>query len=45
MGLFLTPFWFLIDLFRKRLDDDGKAADYITYGIELAFFGVGIMVL
>ena len=45
LGLFLTPFWFLIDLFRKRLDDDGKAVDYITYGIELVFFGIGILVL
>ena len=45
LGLFLTPFWFLIDLFRKRLDDDGKAVDYITYVIELIFFGIGILVL
>ena len=44
LGLFLTPFWFLIDLFRKRLDD-GKAVDYITYVIELIFFGIGILVL
>ena len=43
LGLFLTPFWFLIDLFRKRLDDDGKAVDYITYVIELIFFGIGIL--
>ena len=34
LGLFLTPFWFLIDLFRKRLDDDGRAVDYITYYIR-----------
>lgn len=23
LGLFLSPFWFLVDFFRKRLDDDG----------------------
>ncbi len=45
LGLILTPFWFLIDLFKKRLDDDGKAVDYITYVIELIFFGIGILVL
>lgn len=45
LGLFLTPFWFLIDVFRKRLDDVGKAVDYITYAIELIFFAVGILVL
>ena len=45
LGLFLTPFWFLVDLFRKRLDDDGKAVDYITYVVELIFFAVGILVL
>ncbi len=45
MGLFLTPFWFLVDLFKKRLDDDGKAVDYITYAIELIFLAIGILVL
>ena len=45
LGLFLTPFWFLVDFFKKRLDDDGKAVDYITYVIELIFFTVGILVL
>ncbi len=45
LGLFLTPFWFLVDLFKKRLDDDGKAIDYITYAMELVFFTVGILVL
>lgn len=44
LGLLLTPFWFLIDLFRKRLDD-GKAIDYITYVVELIFFAVGILLL
>ena len=45
LGLFLTPFWFLVDLFMKRLDDDGKVADYITYVIELIFFAVGILIV
>lgn len=45
LGLFLTPFWFLIDLFKHRLDDDGKAIDYITYLIEIIFIGIGITVL
>lgn len=45
LGLFLTPLWFLVDLFKKRLDDDGKAVDYITYVVELIFFAVGILVL
>ena len=45
LGLFLTPFWFLIDLFGKKLDDGGKLIDYITYAIELVFFGIGILVL
>ena len=45
LGLFLTPFWFLVDLFKKRLDDDGKVVDYITYVIELVFFSIGILVL
>ena len=45
LGLFLTPFWFLIDLFRKRLDDDSKVVDYITYAIELIFFAIGILIL
>lgn len=45
LGLFLTLFWFLVDFFKKRLDDDGKAVDYITYVIELIFFTVGILVL
>lgn len=45
LGLFLTPFWFLADFFRKRLGDDGKAADYITYLIELIFFAVGAILL
>ena len=45
LGLFLTPFWFLVDFFKKRLDDDGKAVDYITYVVELIFIAVGVIVL
>lgn len=45
LGLFLTPFWFLVDFFKKRLDDSGKAVDYITYVIELIFISVGVIVL
>lgn len=45
LSLFLTPFWFLVDFFKKRLDDDGKAVDYITYVVELIFFAIGILVL
>ena len=45
LGLVLTPFWFLIDLFKKRLDDDGKAIDYILYVIELIFIAIGVAVL
>lgn len=43
LGLILSPFWFLVDFFKKRLDDDGKAIDYITYVIELIFFTIGIL--
>ena len=45
LGLFLTPFWFLVDLFKKRLNDSGKVVDYILYVIELVFFGIGILTL
>ena len=45
LGLLLSPFWFLVDLFKKRLDDDGKAVDYITYLIALIFYVVGFAIL
>lgn len=45
LGLFLTPFWFLVDFFRKRLGNKGKAIDYITYLIELIFFIGGTLIL
>lgn len=44
LGLFLTPFWFLKDLFTQ--DFDGwKIFDYITYALELIFFSIGFIVL
>lgn len=45
LGLFLTPFWFIIDFFKKNLDEVGKAVDYITYLIEILFFVIGILIL
>ena len=45
LGLFLTPFWFLVDFFKKRLDDGGKVIDYIAYVVELIFIAVGVIVL
>lgn len=44
LGLFLTPFWFLIDLFSKRFTEE-KALDYILYLAELIFIGVGLFFL
>lgn len=44
LGLFLTPFWFLKDLFTQ--DFDGwKIFDYITYALELIFFSIGFIAL
>ena len=44
LGLFLTPFWFLKDLFTQ--DFDGwKIFDYIIYALELIFFSIGFIVL
>lgn len=45
LGLLLTPFWFLRDIFRKTLTGADKIADYITYAIELIFFAVGMITL
>lgn len=36
LGLILTPFWFLKDLFTRNFDS-WKVFDYITYAIELVF--------
>lgn len=44
LGLFLTPFWFLIDLFSKRLTEE-KSFDYILYLTELVFVSVGLFFL
>ena len=40
LGLFLTPFWFLRDLFCKELTVP-KIIDYILYFIELVFIMFG----
>ncbi len=47
VGLVATPFWFLIDLFRKDRWSSGKVADYIVYVLLLVFifFGVRTLVL
>ena len=44
LGLILTPFWFLKDVFTKGLDG-WKILDYITYAIELVFIFSGIVLL
>lgn len=45
LGLFLTPFWFLKDLFTKNLDDGWKIFDYITYAIELLFIFISVSII
>jgi len=45
LGLLLTPFWFLKDLFTQNLDEEWKIFDYVSYVIELIFIGIGILVL
>ena len=44
LGLFLTPFWFLKDLFTQNFDG-WRIFDYITYVLELLFFSIGFIVL
>lgn len=44
LGLFLTPFWFLKDLFTKNFDG-WKIFDYATYVIELIFIFIGCVLL
>lgn len=44
LGLLLTPFWFLKDLFTKNLDG-WKIFDYITYAIELLFIFIGVLII
>ncbi|MBO4897322.1 MAG: hypothetical protein J5590_03390 [Clostridia bacterium] len=41
LGLVLTPFWFLKDLFSKDLSK-WKIIDYSTYLLELIFIAVGL---
>lgn len=45
LGLICTPFWFLVDFFKKRLDDGWKVFDYVTYLIEIIFILVGVFIL
>ncbi len=45
LGLILTPFWFLKDLFTDDLDDGWKIFDYITYAIELVLIAVCVIIL
>ena len=44
LGLFLTPVWFLVDFFSKRLTEE-KSLDYILYLAELIFIGAGLFFL
>ncbi len=44
LGLVLSPFWFLRDLFRKSWSG-GKIADYIVYVILILFILYGLMTL
>lgn len=43
LGLVLTPFWFLIDLISKKLNDAWKLFDYATYAIEIVFIVIGML--
>lgn len=42
LGLILTPFWFLKDLFTRNFDG-WKIVDYVTYLIEIIFVLIGVM--
>lgn len=42
LGLILTPFWFLRDLFTRDFDE-GKVIDYILYAVELVFIFIGLL--
>ncbi len=44
LGLFLTPFWFLKDVFTKKFNG-WKVFDYVTYVIELVFILIGFLVI
>lgn len=45
LGLIITPFWFLKDLFTKNLDDGWKIFDYITYALEIVIILIGVLVI
>jgi hypothetical protein len=44
LGLFLSPFWFLKDLFSGGLTT-WKSIDYTLYAVELLFFIIGALVI
>jgi hypothetical protein len=44
LGLILTPFWFLKDLFTKNFDG-WKVFDYVTYAVELIFIFISVSIL
>jgi len=41
LGLFLSPFWLIVDLIRRRLTEE-KVADYIVYFLLIAFIYIGL---
>lgn len=45
LGLFLTPFWFLGDLFSNNLGESEKSFDYLLYLFEIVFVAIGIIQL
>ncbi|MBQ7921772.1 MAG: hypothetical protein IJ325_04230 [Clostridia bacterium] len=45
LGIILTPFWFLKDIFTQDFDDVWKIIDYITYAIEVLFIFIGFYIL
>ena len=45
IGLFCTPFWFLIDLFRGKLLDFWKIVDHIFYILHMIFMILGVLTL
>lgn len=45
IGLFCTPFWFLIDLFKGELLDFWKIFDHIFYLLHMIFMIFGVLTL
>lgn len=41
LGLILTPFWFLKDLFSRNFDGH-KILDYVLYAMEIIFIAIGL---